>query len=78
MYLVQDLLELALRDDLSFVLMSLNLEKAFNRIVQGYFTSTLRAFSFVPCFVGILQVLYASSEYLVTVNRRLMEPIPFR
>ncbi|CAM2097255.1 unnamed protein product [Caretta caretta] len=65
LYLVRDILELGCRDGLSFALLSLDQEKAFNRVDHGYLLSTLRASGFGPQFVGFLQVLYASGECLV-------------
>ncbi|CAM2118680.1 unnamed protein product [Caretta caretta] len=74
LYLVRDLLELGCRDGLSFALLSLDQEKAFDRVDHGYLLSTLRAFGFGPQFVGFLQVLYASAECLVRFNWTLTEP----
>ncbi|CAM2112534.1 unnamed protein product [Caretta caretta] len=73
LFLVQDLLELVCRDGLSFALLSLDQEKAFNRVDHGYLLSTLQAFGFRPQFVGFLRVLYASAECLVKLNWTLTE-----
>ncbi|CAM2096222.1 unnamed protein product [Caretta caretta] len=78
LYLVWDLLELGCRDGLSFTLLSLDQEKVFDRVDHGYLLTTLRAFGFVPQFVGFLQVLYASAECLVRLNWTLTEPVSFR
>nr|XP_006013391.1 PREDICTED: cingulin [Latimeria chalumnae] len=43
-------------------------EKAFNRVDHGYLFETLLVFSFGPCFVGLLQLLYASTECLVKID----------
>ncbi|CAM2096189.1 unnamed protein product [Caretta caretta] len=77
LYLVWDLLELRCRDGLSFTLLSLDQEKAFNMVDHGYLLSTLRAFGFRPQFVGFLQVLYASIECLVRLNWTLTELVSF-
>ncbi|CAM2103784.1 unnamed protein product [Caretta caretta] len=77
LYLVRDLLELGCRDGLSFALLSLDQEKAFDRVDHGYLLSTLRVFGFGPQFVGFLQVLYASAECLVRLNQTLTEPVSF-
>ncbi|KAG6929358.1 hypothetical protein G0U57_005982, partial [Chelydra serpentina] len=77
LYLVRDLLELGCRDGLSFALLSLDQEKAFDRVDHGYLLSTLRAFGFWPQFVDFLQVLYASAECLVRLNWTLTEPVSF-
>ncbi|CAM2098380.1 unnamed protein product [Caretta caretta] len=76
-YLVRDLLELGCRDGLSFALLSLDQEKAFDRVDLGYLLGTLRAFGLGPQFVGFLQVLYAFAECLVRLNWTLTEPVSF-
>ncbi|CAM2100968.1 unnamed protein product [Caretta caretta] len=75
--LVQDLLELGHRDGLSFALLSLDQEKAFDRVDHGYLLGSLQAFGFGPQFVSFLQVLYASAECLVRLNWTLTEPVSF-
>ncbi|CAM2119794.1 unnamed protein product [Caretta caretta] len=77
LYLVWDLLELGCRDGLLFALLSLDQEKAFNRVDHGYLLGTLQAFGFGPQFMGFLQVLYASVECLVGLNWTLTEPVSF-
>ncbi|CAM2105718.1 unnamed protein product [Caretta caretta] len=77
LFLVRDLLELGCRDGLSFALLSLDQEKAFDRVDHGYLLSTLQAFGFGPQFVGFLRVLYASAECLVKLNWTLTEPVSF-
>ncbi|CAM2097471.1 unnamed protein product [Caretta caretta] len=77
LFLVQDLLELGRRDGLSFALLSLDQEKAFDRVDHRYLLSTLQAFGFGPQFVGFLRVLYASAECLVKLNWTLTEPVSF-
>ncbi|CAM2107583.1 unnamed protein product [Caretta caretta] len=77
LFLVRDLLELGRRDGLSFALLSLDQEKAFDRVDHGYLLSTLQAFGFGPQFVSFLRVLYASVECLVRLNWTLTEPVSF-
>ncbi|CAM2098207.1 unnamed protein product [Caretta caretta] len=77
LFLVRDLLELGRRDGLSFALLSLDQEKAFDRVDHGYLLSTLQAFGFGPQFVSFLRVLYASAERLVRLNWTLTEPVSF-
>ncbi|CAM5144196.1 unnamed protein product [Eretmochelys imbricata] len=74
LFLVQDLLELGCRDGLSFALLSLDQEKAFDRVDL---LGTLQPFGFGPQFVSFLQVLYASAECLVRLNWTLTEPVSF-
>ncbi|CAM2106123.1 unnamed protein product [Caretta caretta] len=77
LFLVRDLLELGRRDGLSFALLSLDQEKAFDRVDHGYLLSTLQAFGFGPQFVSFLRVLYAPAECLVRLNWTLTEPVSF-
>ncbi|CAM2113272.1 unnamed protein product [Caretta caretta] len=77
LFLVRELLELGRRDGLSFALLSLDQEKASDRVDHGYLLSTLREFSFGPQFVGFLRLLYASAECLVKLNWTLTEPVNF-
>ncbi|CAM2096245.1 unnamed protein product [Caretta caretta] len=78
LFLVQDLLELGRRKALSFALLYLDQEKAFDRVGHGYLLSTLQPFGFGPQFVGFLRVLYASAECLVKLNWTLTELVSFR
>ncbi|CAM2105386.1 unnamed protein product [Caretta caretta] len=77
LFLVRDLLELGRRDSLLFALLSLDQEKAFDRVDHGYLLGTLQAFGFGPQFVSFLRVLYASAECLVWLNWTLTEPVSF-
>ncbi|CAM2112836.1 unnamed protein product [Caretta caretta] len=77
LFLVQDLLELGRRDGLSFALLSLDQEKAFDRVDHGYLLGTLQAFGFGPQFVSFLQVLYTSVECLVRLNSTLTKSVIF-
>ncbi|CAM2112541.1 unnamed protein product [Caretta caretta] len=78
LFMVRDLLELGRRYSLSFALLSLDQEKAFDRVDHGYLLSALQAFGFGPQFVGFLRVLYTSAECLVKLNWTLTEPVSFR
>ncbi|CAM2111078.1 unnamed protein product [Caretta caretta] len=77
LFLVRDLLELERRDGLSFALLSLDQEKALDRVDHGYLLSTLQVFRFGLQFVSFLRVLYASAECLVRLNWTLDELVSF-
>ncbi|CAM2096122.1 unnamed protein product [Caretta caretta] len=57
LYLVWDLLKLGYSDGLLFAFLSLDQEKAFNRVDHGYLLGTLQAFNFGPQFACFLQRL---------------------
>lgn len=57
LYLVWDLLELVHREGLSFSLLSLDQEKAFDGMHHGYLTDSLWAFGFGPHFVRALRLM---------------------
>ncbi|CAM2113208.1 unnamed protein product [Caretta caretta] len=77
LFLVRYLLELRHRDGLSFALLSLDQEKAFDRVNHGYLLGTLQVFGFGPQFVRFLRVLYASAECLVRLNWTLTKLVSF-
>ncbi|CAM2113946.1 unnamed protein product [Caretta caretta] len=75
--IVAKAISLRLGDGLSFALLSLDQEKAFDRVDHEYLLSTLQVFGFGPQFVSFLRVLYASTECLVRLNWTLTEPVSF-
>ncbi|CAM4717424.1 unnamed protein product [Lepidochelys kempii] len=77
LFMVRDFLEFGRRDGLSFVLLSLDQEKAFDRVDHGYLLSTLQAFGVGPQCVGFLWMLYTSAECLVKLNWTMTEPVSF-
>nr|P14381.1 RecName: Full=Transposon TX1 uncharacterized 149 kDa protein; AltName: Full=ORF 2 [Xenopus laevis]AAA49976.1 ORF2 [Xenopus laevis] len=76
-FLIRDLLHFARRTGLSLAFLSLDQEKAFDRVDHQYLIGTLQAYSFGPQFVGYLKTMYASAECLVKINWSLTAPLAF-
>uniref|UniRef100_A0A7M4G3I8 Reverse transcriptase domain-containing protein n=1 Tax=Crocodylus porosus TaxID=8502 RepID=A0A7M4G3I8_CROPO len=57
-------------------LISLDQEKAFDRVDRTYLFQTLEAFGFGPFFIGALRVLYQDTSSLLKVNGVLCAPFP--
>ncbi|CAM2112121.1 unnamed protein product [Caretta caretta] len=62
LYLVRDLLELGCRHGLSFAFLSLDQEKAFNRVDHGYLLGTLSLKTYFDLFPEIRIILESRNE----------------
>jgi len=72
--LVRDALEVSKLLDLDFGLISLDQEKAFDRVEHPYLWKTLAAFGFKKDFIMMVQVLYSDIESVLKVNGGLCAP----
>ena len=78
LFLLRDLLTASDLFGLDVGLLSLDQEKAFDRVDHTYLFRTLEAFGFGPLFVGALRVLYRDTSSLLKVNSVLCAPFPAR
>ena len=72
--LVRDFLELSKALNLDAGLISLDQEKAFDRVEREYLWKTLAAFGFSPVFIDKIKVLYCDAESILKINGGLCSP----
>ncbi len=73
-YLIRDALEVSKLLNLDFGLISLDQEKAFDRVEHFYLWKTLEAFGFKQDFIKMVQVLYSEVESVLKINGGLCAP----
>ena len=61
-------LEYVEREDLPLALLSLDQEKAFDRVDWGFFLRILRTFNFGPEFLRWVKLFYTNIESAVVIN----------
>ncbi len=71
---IRDIFDLAKMKEFDLGLISLDQEKAFDRVEHKYLLNTLEAFGFIEDFVNKIKVLYNDTESVVKVNGGLSAP----
>ncbi len=72
--LIRDILEVSNLCNLDFGLISLDQEKAFDRVEHTYLWRTLSAFVFCQKFIDMIKVLYSNAESVLKINGGLCAP----
>ncbi len=72
--LIRDILEVSDLCNLNFGLISLDQEKAFDRVEHKYLWRTLSAFGFCQKCIHMIKVLYSSAESVLKINGGLCAP----
>jgi len=72
--LIRDVLEVSKLLKLDVGLISLEQEKAFDRVEHSYLWGTLRAFGFSQDFIDKVKVLYSEVESVLKINGGLCAP----
>uniref|UniRef100_A0A3P9LKP2 Reverse transcriptase domain-containing protein n=1 Tax=Oryzias latipes TaxID=8090 RepID=A0A3P9LKP2_ORYLA len=75
LFLVRDLFDVCKHCDTSVGLLSLDQEKAFDRVDHSYLFSALRAFGFGEFFTSLLALLYKEAFCLVKIGGGLSRPV---
>ncbi|KAI4883755.1 hypothetical protein NFI96_007667 [Prochilodus magdalenae] len=72
--LVRDVIDLCGMDSLDIGLLTLDQEKAFDRVDHIYLFKTLQAFGFKSGFISWLSILYSEASFLLKVGGGLSAP----
>jgi hypothetical protein len=65
---IRDLIEYVEREDLPVALLSLDQEKAFNRVDWGFLLRIFEHFNFGPSFCSWIKLFYTDVESAVVIN----------
>ena len=66
--MIRDLLEYVEHEDIPLALLSLDQEKAFDRVDWGFLLRTLETFNFGPTFLCWIKLFYTNIESAVVIN----------
>ncbi len=72
--LIRDLLEISKLFDLKMGIVSIDQEKAFDRVEHKYLWETLIAFGFTPGFINKIKTLYFNVQSVLKINGVLSAP----
>ncbi len=76
LHLLRDILDYIDRTDETGILISLDQEKAFDRVNRTFLRNLLARFGFGPSFCHWIDTLYNGANMRVIVNEWLTEPVP--
>ena len=75
MHILRDILDYIDRTGETGILVSLDQEKAFDRVNRTFLQNILVSFGFGPSFCHWINTFYKGANMRVIVNERLTEPI---
>lgn len=73
-FLIRDVLDLSSSLGCELGLISIDQEKAFDRVEHQYLWQMMKVFGFNPSFIAMIQVLYRDIESLLKINGGLSAP----
>ena len=76
-HMIRDSIAYANLVNCPLAVLSLDQEKAFDRINHEYLFSALRGFGFSSYFISCIQIMYKNAQALVKINSKLLSPIKF-
>lgn len=74
LFLLRDIITVAKMHNLDIGFLSLDQEKAFDRVDHQYLFKTLEAFGFGPYFVSLIKLLYKEIYSMLSLNGSLTRP----
>ena len=77
LHLMRDCIRVANLKNLPLAVVSLDQEKAFDRVDHGWLLKTLRAFGVGDKFVSMIELLYAKAQCILKINGDLCAPFDF-
>lgn len=77
-YLIRDILDVSRLLDIDTGLISLDQEKAFDRVEHSYLWRTLEEFGFSSGFIAMIRVLYQDVESVLKINGSLSAPFKIK
>lgn len=75
LHLMRDITDYALFNDINVGVLSLDQEKAFDRVDHTYLFKTLQAFGFGKTFISMIKVLYTDATCMIGMAGGLSTPI---
>ncbi len=76
LFLIRDMITVAQRHKLDIGFLSLDQEKAFDRVDHHYLFKTLEAFGFGTQFISLVKLLYNDIYSMLRINGSLTRPFP--
>ncbi len=73
-FLIRDLISFAKVHNINIAFVSLDQEKAFDRVDHGFLFKCLEAFGFDPSIIAYIRLLYADTYSMVKINGTLTRP----
>jgi len=78
LFLIRDVMDLSMNDDFNIGFLSIDQEKAFDRVGHEYLLNVLKVFGFGENFISWIQLLYRGASVILKVGGGLSCPIPAR
>ncbi len=75
LHLVRDIYDFAFNNNINLVFLSLDQEKAFDRVDHNFLFETLKAFGFGDIFISMIKLLYNEATCMIQIVGGLGVPV---